>query len=163
MPQRESGGAWPTLVIEAGHSETLGELRNDMRWWFSASDHQVKIVLLAKFNNNQIILEKWVEVYQPPRLGATTTRAVAQAAAQGVPQLVQDCSQIITITQDPSISNTDPNWFHPTSYTVTRGALRLEFDRLFLRQPQLGQGEGDIVISIQQLQAYAVRVFEQVL
>ncbi|KAK4148562.1 hypothetical protein C8A00DRAFT_19625 [Chaetomidium leptoderma] len=39
------------------------ELRNDMRWWFSASDHQVQIVLLAKFEHTSraIILEKWEE------------------------------------------------------------------------------------------------------
>lgn len=45
--QRNGALAWPTLVIEAGDSETLDDLREDMRWWFGTSDHQVKIVLLA--------------------------------------------------------------------------------------------------------------------
>jgi hypothetical protein len=35
---------------EAGVSQSLGALQDDMRWWFSASDHQVKIVLLVKFD-----------------------------------------------------------------------------------------------------------------
>ncbi|AEO58797.1 hypothetical protein MYCTH_2046242, partial [Thermothelomyces thermophilus ATCC 42464] len=59
-PERTKG-RWPTLVIEAGHSETLQELYNDMRWWFRASNHDVKIVILAKFDHQQrhILLEKW--------------------------------------------------------------------------------------------------------
>jgi len=143
-------GAWPTFVIHAGDSETLDELRNDMRWWFSASDHQVKIVLLAKFDHslNKIILEGWVEVQAPPLPGATTTRA---AAAQAASQFVPDRSQVITITRDPG---TDP-----ASYTVTED-LRLEFDRLFLRQP--GEGEGDVIICVQDLQEYANAVWSQV-
>lgn len=122
-----------------------------MRWWFSASDHQVKIVLLAKLEETRgkIILEKWVEVSAPPRSGATTTRAAAQ--------LQPSCSQVIDITRAPGISNTHRNYLNPTSYIVTRGALRLEFSHLFLRQP--GLGEGDVIISIPQLQTYAVRVW----
>ena len=57
------GGGWPTLVIAAGHSEPLDELHNDMRWWFRTSNHDVKIVILAKFDDQQqyILLEKWEE------------------------------------------------------------------------------------------------------
>ncbi|KAH8662427.1 hypothetical protein BX600DRAFT_437821 [Xylariales sp. PMI_506] len=75
QPERRMKGAWPTLVIEAGDFEPLSELNNDMRWWFSASDHQVKIVLLAKFEHThrEIILEKWEEEPQT-RQGATMTR-----------------------------------------------------------------------------------------
>ena len=35
--QREDLTSWPTLIIEAGDSSTLGGLRSDMRWWFHAS------------------------------------------------------------------------------------------------------------------------------
>ncbi|KAI1130347.1 hypothetical protein F5Y10DRAFT_235920 [Nemania abortiva] len=45
-PQHHCKDAWPTLVVEAGHSGSLDALRDDMRWLFSASDHQVNIVLL---------------------------------------------------------------------------------------------------------------------
>ncbi|KAK0720047.1 hypothetical protein B0H67DRAFT_574917, partial [Lasiosphaeris hirsuta] len=33
-PECEGAGKWPTLVIETGDSEILGELHNDIRWWF---------------------------------------------------------------------------------------------------------------------------------
>lgn len=65
-PQRAGNLAWPTLVVEAGVSETLSELREDMRWWFSASDYQVKIVLAKLVQAERTItLEKWVEVQEP--------------------------------------------------------------------------------------------------
>ncbi|KAK7429761.1 hypothetical protein QQZ08_003787 [Neonectria magnoliae] len=140
-PERVGKEAWPTLALEAGYSQTLPGLRRKMRWWFTASDHQVKIVLLAKFqreHGKRIIIEKYVEVPQV-RPGATMTRAAARAM-----QLEPTCTQATIITEDPS---------NPSSYNVTRGAVRLEFHLLFLRQPR--QGEGDVVISIQQLQEYA--------
>lgn len=145
--ERGSKGAWPTLVIEAGHSESLDDLQADMRWWFSASDHQVKIVLLAKYDDahSVIILEKWEEDTQT-RLGATTTRRFT--ANQHTPTLRQS----ITITQ-----NTTTN---PVSYNVTRGALVLSFRLLFLRDP--GPGEADFVYSIQGLKRYAADVWSQV-
>jgi hypothetical protein len=38
----------------------MGQLRDDMRWWFERSGHQVKIVLLVKFDHCRrvIVLEK---------------------------------------------------------------------------------------------------------
>ncbi|KAK3359305.1 hypothetical protein B0T25DRAFT_93841 [Lasiosphaeria hispida] len=106
-PKRATKGAWPTLVIEAGVSETLGEFHLDMQRWFSMSNHEVKIVLLAKFDDTKILLEKWEEE-MPVRPGATTTRRSLQH-----PEPV--LRQSITITQ-----NTTTN---PISYNVTRGAL----------------------------------------
>ncbi|ETS03995.1 hypothetical protein M419DRAFT_55338, partial [Trichoderma reesei RUT C-30] len=75
---------------------SLTALRDDMRWWFTASDHQVKIVLLSKFDHQrqQIIIERWEEDSQT-RPGATTTR---RAAAVGAVQPV--LRQSITITRD---------------------------------------------------------------
>ncbi|KAK7429746.1 hypothetical protein QQZ08_003772 [Neonectria magnoliae] len=145
-PERHYLGAWPTLVIEAGYSQTLLELRNDIRWWFGTLDHKVKIVLLVKFDQSarSIIIEKYIEAPARIRPGATTTRAAAR--------LEPTCAQVITITENQNPGN-------PMSYYVTRGALRLEFDLLFLRQPRQGEGEGDIVISIQQLQQYAERIW----
>ena len=58
-PQREENEAWPTLIIEAGDLSTLEDLRRDMRCWFSASDHQVNIVLLAKLD------QRGLEAYIP--------------------------------------------------------------------------------------------------
>ncbi|KAL7805954.1 hypothetical protein V8C44DRAFT_339834 [Trichoderma aethiopicum] len=130
--------AWPTLVIEAGDSESLRALQDDMRWWFSASDHQVKIVLLAKFDHRlqQILIERWEEE-AATRPGATTTR---RAATFGASQPV--LQQSITITRDPT-----------GSYQVVRGDLVLSFRLLFLRDP--GPQEGDVIIPTRDLQRYA--------
>lgn len=59
IPARDGRNQWPTLVIEAGVSQL--ELRNDMNWWFAASNHDVKIVVLVKLQQSrqQILIEKW--------------------------------------------------------------------------------------------------------
>jgi hypothetical protein len=117
-----------------------------MQWWFAASDHDVKIVLLAKFEHSRrtITLERWEEEAIGTRPGVTTTRHVV--AVQPV------LRQTITITQDLT---TDP-----VSYNVTSGALVLGFRLLFLRDP--GPGEGDFILSVQQLEAYAEDVWAEV-
>ncbi len=44
-------------VVEAGHSESLTELRSDMHWWFSRSNYRGKMALLVKFLRlNRMIL-----------------------------------------------------------------------------------------------------------
>ncbi|KAI1407311.1 hypothetical protein F5Y13DRAFT_175271 [Hypoxylon sp. FL1857] len=144
IPERRGHDKWPTLVIEAGVSESLAQLRLDMEWWFAASNHDVKIVLLAKLDSSQrmITLEKWVEEPAAARSGATTTRR--SAALRPILQ------QTITIHRNEATS--------PISYNVTRGALVLEFRLLFLRSP--GSGEGDIIISVSDLQWYAEFVWD---
>ncbi|KAH8888733.1 hypothetical protein GQ53DRAFT_653456 [Thozetella sp. PMI_491] len=145
IPARHFNDAWPTLVIEAGDSESLSALRDDMKWWFSASDHLVKIVLLTKFDhqNQRIIIERWEEEPQI-RSGATTTR---RAAVGTILQPV--LRQRISITKDTATN--------PASYHVIRGALVLSFRLLFLRNP--GPQEGDYIISVEELQAYAQLVW----
>ncbi|KAI1374439.1 hypothetical protein F4677DRAFT_461477 [Hypoxylon crocopeplum] len=142
--QRLRSRDWPTLIIKAGVSESLNQLHADMKWWFAASNHDVKIVILTKFNQQQskIILGKWEEQAET-RLGATTTRRAATLQ----PVLLQT----IEITR-----NTTTN---PVSYNVTSGAMVLEFSLLFLRNP--GPLEGDVVISVQFLQEYAELVWSQ--
>jgi hypothetical protein len=139
-------GIWPTLVIEAGDSETLAELRKDMRWWFEASDHQVKIVLLAKLERvrQRIILEKWEEDRPAQRTGATTTRRFASL-------LTPTIRQEITITKIPGSD--------PISFIVTRGDLTLSFEQLFCRPPVTG--ETDIVITVGELEHYAHLVWHR--
>ena len=77
---RDGSEAWPTLVVLAGDPKPLIELHNDVLWWFSASEHAVKIIVLAKFEraHRAIILEKWEEEESiPGRPGATVTRSAA--------------------------------------------------------------------------------------
>ncbi|KAK0715328.1 hypothetical protein B0H67DRAFT_580475 [Lasiosphaeris hirsuta] len=142
---REAGkGAWPTLVIEAGVSQTLAQLRIGMRRWFSMSNHEVKIVLLAKLDGTTILLEKWEEE-RAVRPGATTT----QHSLQHQEPVLR---QAITITRD---TTTDP-----ISYHVTSGAFVLSFRLLFLRDP--GPGEGDLAFGVRELEEYAEDVWAQV-
>ncbi|KAK0722755.1 hypothetical protein B0T26DRAFT_703855 [Lasiosphaeria miniovina] len=70
-----TGGPWLEL-IKSRYSETLPELYKDMRWWFQASNHEVKIVILAKFDDQQhhILLEKWEEEISMKRQSITITR-----------------------------------------------------------------------------------------
>ncbi|KAI5864087.1 hypothetical protein GGS23DRAFT_562851 [Durotheca rogersii] len=145
-PVRSSPGSWPTLVIEAGDSESLSALRDDMRWWFLASDHDVKIVLLAKFDhgNQRIIIERWEEELQI-RQGATNTRRSTNGNTFQ-PVLRQSIAIIRDITTN--------------SYHVTSGALVLSFRLLFLRGP--GPQEGDFIISVPELATYARNVWERV-
>ena len=150
-PERGKPNDWPTLVIESGDSESLSRLRMDMEWWFRTSNHQVKIVLLAKFNHHrcEIQLEKWEEEPQAVRPGAMTTRLVAARVAAGTLTPVK--RQRRTITRSAT---------NPPSFNVARGALVLSFRLLFLRNP--GPGEGDFVFGIPDLQVYAAHVWDQV-
>ncbi|KAK0724370.1 hypothetical protein B0H67DRAFT_598030 [Lasiosphaeris hirsuta] len=119
-PERAGKGAWPILVIEAG--------------WFSMLNHEVKIILLAKFDGTTILLEK-----------ATTTRHSLQHQE---PML----RQAVTITRDTTTDS--------ISYHVINGTLGLSFRLLFLRDP--GPGEGNLAFGVQELEEYAEDVWAQV-
>ncbi|CAG9997627.1 unnamed protein product [Clonostachys byssicola] len=136
----------PILIVESSHSMSLEEMRRHMTWWFEASDHQVKIVLLVKADGpSTIIIEKWQEPLRPERAGATATRASSRPNPQS--------RQVIIIERIPG--NNNP--YSTESYEVTSGgALRLEFEDLFLRPP--GPGEHDVVIDNYHLQRIAGRV-----
>jgi hypothetical protein len=144
---------WPTLVIEAGYSQTMPSLKVKAKWWFNASNHAIKIVVLVKWyqESQRIILQQWREVPLAPR---RVTRASTAAT------LVPECVQEIEITRAAGITNTDANRFNPVLYTVRNGPLQLAFADLFLRQPNLNQGERDIVITNQVLQQYAAYIWK---
>jgi hypothetical protein len=149
-PDRQAEDAWPTLVIESGVTQSMLGLRAAIRWWFSASDHAVKIVLLIKVNRHlqKITIEKWTEGPPNPRPGATSTRA-----ALAITPLLR---QTIGIEMTPLARDAPPDdaiRADLNSYIVTRGDLRLEFELLFLRPPR--QGEGDVVISVEDLREFA--------
>lgn len=147
-PRQELPGVdtWPTLVIEAGFSQSLEALRNRMHWWFSASQHQVKIVLLVKTDGYRqpILFEKYTEGPATQRPGTTSTRAAAA--------LQPNMDQRIDITRQLGV-----DWLDSSAYIITRGDLRLEFHLLFLRQP--GPGEHDVVLDVQDLQLIAFKIW----
>lgn len=134
---------FPSIVIEAGFSESLQKLRNNARLWFSMSSNDVRIVILiaVRAAKNQIIIEKWTA--GPLPAGQRRTR---HTTAQ-VPQIDQE----ITITRTP-----------PNTFAITSGAapLILEFSRLFLR-PAVG-AEHDIVYTQAHLVEIAAAIFRMV-
>ncbi|KAI5465490.1 hypothetical protein BGZ63DRAFT_373728 [Mariannaea sp. PMI_226] len=135
---------FPTVVIEAGWSQTLPAIRAKMHWWFDVSNGAVKIVLLAMANRAEygIILEKWKRGHEnpPSRPGATRTRSFS-ANLQ-----VPTCHQTVTITR---VGGANVPW----SYQVVRAPLRLEFRDVFLREPVPPQT--DILFNEERLKNYA--------
>ena len=109
--------------------QSLALLRDDVRWWFSASDHGVKIVLLIKFSQgqDQLVLEKWEEEELPEPPGPLTRSRARQCGIRLVRR------QEITISR---------NGTDPASYNVAGGALVLGFKLLFLRDPEPKPGGG---------------------
>jgi hypothetical protein len=157
---RAERNGWPTLVIEVGHTLPLNGLRLKMRWWFLASNHDVKIVLLAKLDRHlrMIRLEKWRERPYHHRTGTTVTRAAAAPSAAD-PYL----DQWVEIQMAPGITETDPARLNWASYVVAGDGLRplrLEFNALLERQP--GPGQGDILFTVQDMQRLAVPVWASV-
>ncbi|KIH89940.1 hypothetical protein SPBR_00801 [Sporothrix brasiliensis 5110] len=159
---RRSNTEWPVLVMQVGWTQSLASLRCKKDFWFRQSDHQVKIVILVKAfplggsgdggSKKRILIENWQGQSRLQRPGATGTRAHAAATRDSV------CLQIINIVwagpmpyDEASMSvRQDPN-----NFNVTRGPLKLDFSKLFLRQPIPHTNEKDIIISDSELQHYA--------
>lgn len=72
-------GDFPSLVIEASHSQSEASLRNKAGWWLRQSNYTVKLVFIAKMELNQrsIWIEKWKGIPQPPAYQALVTRSRA--------------------------------------------------------------------------------------
>lgn len=142
-PERRGRGLFPTLVIEAGCTRSLEIMQAKAKWWFKISNHDVKIVLLAKFypRRQVIVVEQWEERPREIRKGAATTRWGSE--------VVPFCQQVVTITKTGD---------DPVAYQISDD-LVLSFRLLFLRDP--GEGERDVVISADRLQDYADMVWEE--
>ena len=99
----------PTIVLEAGDSQSLCQLRNGAKWWLSNSGGQVQIVLilLIQEESRTIQIEKW------------ETRPVTGRATRSNRPPVQVPTQIQQITIDPN--------------NVTGAPLILHFHLIFLR------------------------------
>lgn len=158
LPARRSKDAWPTLVFESGYSQSLASLRMKMRFWFTRSGHEVKIVLLAKAfpgsREKRILFEQWQERRRAPRSGATTTRSAHMIDAV--------CLQTINVVwalETPYEEASEELQIDPASFNVTRGPLVLEFAHCFLREPIRPQ-EHDFMFPDWELQTCAAGVWE---
>ncbi|KAK4074452.1 uncharacterized protein Triagg1_5048 [Trichoderma aggressivum f. europaeum] len=143
-PVPERRGGYPTLVIESGYSQTLPAVREKIRSWFTDSDHQIKIIILAKIfpTERRILIERWEERPQGGCRQGVSTRWAST--------LIPECCQTINITETSTI---------PPAYQIASNDMVLDFRLLFLRNPR--QGEGDVIITQAWLQRYARRVWEE--
>ncbi|KAL7962217.1 hypothetical protein V8C34DRAFT_271117 [Trichoderma compactum] len=125
---------FPTIVFDAGYSQTLNDPRAKASAWFADSDHNVKIVILSKLVPDQrtLISERWEE------------------RQDGGLVLVPGCQQRVTIAG---------SWANPSAYQAVESSdLMLSFQLLFLRDP--GPGEGDVIIPISWIKEHAQKVWE---
>lgn len=95
-------------------------------------------------SERQVVLEKWKGVQAGGRTGVVGTRAESRR--------VPECVHTMQISR-PDGTNEDPRSVSPESYRVSRGALGLEFEELFLRSAN--SEEADIIITDEELQQFA--------
>lgn len=119
---------YPTLVIEAGWTQSLPELQEKARLWFAASRGDVKIVILVKAfpGLNKIMIEKWTMVEK----ATATQEAPMTATTIKIPQ----CVRKIQIFRATHINDGHPDQFLAGSYEVEWGYLGIEFKYVFLQR-----------------------------
>jgi len=165
--QRPAPDSWPSVVIEAGYSQTEDSAKAKADWWLRQSNYAVNLVLLIKMEMSQrkIWIEKWKGVSPPVCTGPTTrSRATAPAGpppAGPPPRQPGRVGNRIVITRRPGITDTYPQRFDPASYNVARGNLRIEFGDLFCRPAQPPQ-EADIILDTAFLRRFAVSCWGRV-
>ncbi|OOG00576.1 hypothetical protein ASPCADRAFT_401557 [Aspergillus carbonarius ITEM 5010] len=94
--------SWPTLVIEAGVSESYGKLIKNAQWWFSSSIGEVRIVLLILMGREEVRFEKWQlrtvlvdgKIAQKQTEGSDDSPIVSQDFGQGA-----YCQQQVRVTE----------------------------------------------------------------
>ncbi|RPA92418.1 hypothetical protein L873DRAFT_1709892, partial [Choiromyces venosus 120613-1] len=141
---------WPTVVIECGVSESLRHLKVDSRWWLVNSLGEVKIVFLISISKpaRRIHIEQWeiATVQNPQRTRANPPDFVTR------PTKIYEVDIAGPVALAPAV----PAPAGPTP-VVTGAPLTLDFDKIFLRQPH--QGEGNIILTAQDLGRYAFDVW----
>ncbi|EAW12241.1 uncharacterized protein ACLA_062040 [Aspergillus clavatus NRRL 1] len=96
---------WPTLVVEAGYSNSKPKLESDVAWWFEESGGEVKTALVIAIDRprRMIIIEKW------------------ESTDQTKPPTVQQ--QVIILRNEVETAN------------ITNAPLVLSYKNLFLKLP----------------------------
>ena len=144
MPTWSTQG-WPTMVIEAGVSESLPKLRNDANWWFNHSNGAVRIVLVISVNKarKEPIVEKWQLL--PPFSPNPITSAALDQIRQELPAPMPPRLHQPAATQQ----SYDAQVIKITANNITGAPLVLPFLALFDRPPK--GNEADIVLGLQEL------------
>ncbi|KAG0644333.1 hypothetical protein HOY80DRAFT_941332 [Tuber brumale] len=135
---RPSESNWPTLVIECGVPKSIDRMRSDANWWLKGSSPGVNIVLLLCISqvNQTIHVEQWERVGVPNQLSTQPN-----PNDDFVPTLVQTAY----IDAAQSVAPSSP--------------MTLDFAKLFLRQPVPFTSEGNIALTIQDLEHCAGQIW----
>lgn len=126
---------WPTVVIEAGYSESRSKLSADARWWLaeSAGDVKTALTIAVHQTRREITVEKWELIERPTRqdgdkkVSVITQRAIVSQRTAGDP------------------------------IRVTGSQINIPFEHLFLRPA--GSNEGAIVFEVSDLEELATEVW----
>ncbi|CAK7272741.1 hypothetical protein SEPCBS57363_005302, partial [Sporothrix epigloea] len=158
-----ANGQWPTIVFEAGYSQSEESLRAKMSWWFQASNHNAKIVVLAKAFpqtlEKRLKIEQWQErSAEAVRSGATATRHSTAAAGAALQPTCLQATNISWAGLVPFHEATLAQVTDRQQYNVVRAPLVLEFGLVFLR-PAVGPREHDFEFPTELLQHYAASVW----
>lgn len=155
---RPTRAHWPTLVVETGVSQSLGQLQVAARWWLRNSRGNVNIVLLFSVDeeNRKILIEQW-EASRP----AVTTRSQSdnpavtpiRTAFFDIPPFnPSETSPIPPVVPPPEpaalapVDPLQPAAVAPADPAAVSVAIKLNFAKLFGREP-LDRSEKDIVFT----------------
>ncbi|KAJ5551755.1 hypothetical protein N7461_006453 [Penicillium sp. DV-2018c] len=120
-PARGAPVPWPSLVVEAGVSESLPQLRTDAQWWYSNSKHATQLVLVISANptTGDADIEIWTQVQVVgQRVGATT-----RSTSNGENSYVLECTKSARLRDG----------------VVSGDVLEFDFQTLMGRPPQRPQ------------------------
>ena len=134
---------WPTLVFEWGVSESKRRLRAEASWWLQNSQEEVKIVLvlMASEGDRKIKIEQW-EMDTGPNMQATRDHPDGNRT---------------NLTRTRKVTIVAPLG----SGAVASAPLSLNFNKIFLRDPDPAKGEKDIIFSKKELEEkFAQHVWE---
>ncbi|KOS40132.1 hypothetical protein ACN38_g9013 [Penicillium nordicum] len=137
---------WPTMVVETGVAESLPRLRQNARWWFGASNREVRIVVIISIKKTATHFEQWQ--LAPPNAPQPLTRAYIDRLRRNpsnVPVLLQQppLQQPSNMQQPYSCAEVDV-----TKTTVDGAPMTIPYCALFdipIRPPNMQ----DIVLDAQ--------------
>ncbi|CAG9946646.1 unnamed protein product [Clonostachys rosea f. rosea IK726] len=156
LKDRGSNNGWPTVVIEAGWTQSKPSLVAKAHWWFEASNGAVKIVLLVIGSPLRIQIEKWKAGPIPPSSAAPSSTSISRPNTRLNAALLREAQRprvhppVLMIER--SSTDTPRN-----NYRVIGSPLRLEFRDVLLRDPV--PPEGDFLLEADEIRDYAEAVW----
>jgi hypothetical protein len=146
---------WPSLVIETGLSESEAQLRADAHWWFSNSDHQVKIVILFRIQRSpdrRVVIKLYHLEPTTPRITRGLQADVRRTLLSAPPPSQTDSRTVPRphlAAKEIVITPTD----------VQNAPLELDFESVMHRRPAPNTRERNITFTAEDLAACCRHAF----